>query len=509
MKSILATLTAPTLLNFGQVYPGALIFAAIIAVALPSMATFSLECLVGTLVAICAAYGMLLRAANIRLSWLMGIGLLLGYAGGSFNTTIRMRLEGMDLTEYFDRPIEPLCFGLALCLAVSAVLFFVGTHAERPVTLSKSSIHQTDILILLPILAVLGLAFASGSVGFQGLYADAGHRVSMLGELANFLCPVLPAATLIVRSVSRSRLLRILANVMLVLELFALLPEGRRALLYALMMVLMALSATGFNAAKLTWRRVGVLAAMIAGLYAANVGFYGLRVAYWKAGKTKVTLSELASTTTRFFLEGQADSRFDQQVAENLRDRTFILGYLSDMLGASWTHEPLLGADGLFCIKLSIPSIFYRDKSLIRDIGAEENIANPQFGLRTRDEANSILTTGISDFAIVGAFAYPFLVVLLFNAVLRLSQSYAPGIPSLVVFLSFANLLLQTEVGGPNWICAVRDLLLLLGVIVLFKGLIRLFFLDRNTLQPLVPLPRRTAPAVLIRSEHLKPTRST
>jgi hypothetical protein len=153
----------------------------------------------------------------------------------------------------------------------------------------------------------------------------------------------------------------------------------------------------------------------------------------------------------------QDDARFNQGLTENLRDRTFIIGYLSELVAATPTHAPLYGEDALLCLKLSIPSILYPNKNAALDVGAEEEIANPQFGLPVTDDANSLLTSGVSDFGVIGAFIYPVLISLVASVFLRIVSKRVPEIVKLIVLLMFASVMIQCENGLVEYFDLLRQ----------------------------------------------------
>jgi hypothetical protein len=72
----------------------------------------------------------------------------------------------------------------------------------------------------------------------------------------------------------------------------------------------------------------------------------------------------------------------------------------------------------------AIVSIFGSKEKIIA-VGMEENLANPAFGLKAQDEANSYLTGGLSDFGIPGLFLYPVLLALGLNFLVRVGMSRA------------------------------------------------------------------------------------
>jgi hypothetical protein len=210
---------------------------------------------------------------------------------------------------------------------------------------------------------------------------------------------------------------------------------------------------------KADWLKVALVATIIPLLYLANTFFYAMRVSSWHLGESTAALSTLVPRAVEL-LEGGPDPHFEHLVDENLRDRTFVIRYFSDLLTASWTHQPLYGKDMAFCFKSAIPSLLYLDKDTVKAIGIEENLVNPEFGLPAYDEANSILTTGVSDFGIAGVFIYPILLVI---GIRKFLDGVSPKLPEavrIVLLFSIVYVLFQTEVSTPSYFVVCRNLLL-------------------------------------------------
>jgi len=195
-------------------------------------------------------------------------------------------------------------------------------------------------------------------------------------------------------------------------------------------------------------------------LYSGNIFFYAMRVSAWRVGNARVGLSALSERAVDLMQNGRG-RQFDFEITRNLQDRTFVLRYISDLLAASWTHEPLWGRDAIFCLESAIPSVIHPDKDRVRAIGMEENLANPNFGLFAEDESNSILTTGVSDFGIAGAFVYPILLVSLMSAFARRLIRNLPERVSVLVVLAVLNIMWQTEMSSSAYFILCRNLIIL------------------------------------------------
>jgi hypothetical protein len=444
---------------FSARLPVCLLIAAIAALAFPVNNVFIGAAATGSAVALSAIYLFIYRTKEFRISWILADGLLLGYSLGSFNTAVRLDLTGSTAAIRFARSQEQLSTALAVSLLVSALLFFVGTVAEKPIRIDLRGIVLRDMRFVWLGLAVVLAAFATGRIGYMGAVADDQHHVSMLGEIAGLWGPALPAVTVFLLPKCLKSSSRIVAWLLLAASVLCLLPQGRRILLYA---VLLAFVAVGITAPRrLSFvKHIPLIAGALAILYAGNIFFYAMRVSSWQAGSAKLSVTELSSRAAGM-IRGGNDSSFDEAVDENLRDRTFVLRYLSDLLNASWSHKPLYGRDLLFSIAMATPSVVYRDKDRVLAVGMEENLANPEFGLFATDEANSILTAGVSDFGVIGLFVYPLVLSLLMSAFTRYIIRCTREITGAVVLFIVFGVIWQTEIGLSGYLILCRDILIL------------------------------------------------
>src|SRR5580658_2766268 len=176
-------------------FPGCLLLAAVVAAAFPVNSVFIGAAAAGSAVALAAIYIFVYRTKHFRISWILADGLLLGYSMGTLNTSVRLALAGTTAAIQFARPQEQLSMALAASMLVSAVLFFVGSAAEKPIRLDNLSVRRSDLRFVWLGLAVELAAFATGGIGYMGTVADDKNHVTMLGEIAGVWGPALPAVT--------------------------------------------------------------------------------------------------------------------------------------------------------------------------------------------------------------------------------------------------------------------------------------------------------------------------
>jgi hypothetical protein len=446
-------------------------------------------------IAVCRAlYLQLFQCKDFRFTWMIACGQLLGYGLGSFNTAIQLVKQHETVASHFFRPQEDLSTALSLVLWVCAVLFLLGGVLETPARLNPSRLLKTDISYLYLALLIYFGALATHQIGYMGAsVSDAGH-VTVLGTISGLVAGTIPSMTILLRN--QSRLLR-RAPVfwgLLLIEMAALLPSGRRMIIYAMLAAIWAFSLTG-----ITWKasllKKGLVLAMCGiGFYGANIVFYAMRHvaeangAAKRLGAPDMPLGEIVSGAIKFIREGR-NSDFDEQVAANLRDRTFVLMYFSDLVAASKTHTPLHGELLSFAAQMATPSSIYSlfgSKDKVIALGMEEIVANPAFGLKAQDEANSYLTGGVSDFGIPGVFIYPVALAFLINFGVRLGLSRSPEVMRCLVMLMMISSLFQTEWAVTGMFVFIRNIILLVVGWIPISAVIRFFMRShRRTPQPL------------------------
>jgi hypothetical protein len=198
---------------------------------------------------------------------------------------------------------------------------------------------------------------------------------------------------------------------------------------------------------------------------AGATAFYYLRFASY--GKHRVSLLDRISLAMTLFESGNT-SKANQALKENLQTRTFVLGYVSDLLDASFRIEPAEGRNALHEFQLVVPSALWADKSAF--LFTEESVANTTYGFAYRDEANSLYSAGAIDFSIWGMILYPIAISALFRLMAEIVRVNLPEIVATIVVLFLAYNALLTEAGLWVRFLAVRDSLLYAAFLyVLFK----------------------------------------
>ncbi len=192
-----------------------------------------------------------------------------------------------------------------------------------------------------------------------------------------------------------------------------------------------------------------------------------------------------ASTTTiakRFEIAGKlvqaggAISLATGTTQKNFQNRTFVLGFLANILDASSRQTPALGHDALSFLQTDIPSMIYPDKDRYFN---EEALVDQQFGFSYGDEANSVLTAGATDFGFLGMILYPLIMVAIARTIFEFVALGLKVLPLMFVALSFVYTMLQTENNLSGYFEVFRDTLLFGIVLAIFLALPRISLRDQ------------------------------
>lgn len=409
---------------------------------------------------------LILRTDRIRLSFTLAVSILLGYGLGSAIYLISHRT--IDATQYqygllfFNQ--EGLATALAASLLAAAILY-VRAAVERPVY-SSAILHslaspKAERLVWLGA-AVALFALYAGDIGYMGAAVRDTGNVSPVGVIANLMVPALVPYTLLLITDKRPLAKRLMLVAVLVLLVGVTFVQGRRYLLYVLVLSAMALHMRGYRFTK----RGLVIGAAFFGL-AALLLYFGfnffmaLRLAVGQLG-TDASLPELFRAALSE-LSGTQARQVQEQLAENVSFRTFILSYLAGLMGISSARMPAFGAEFLYSVQMAIPSILMPGK-----VGAlpsaPEELVHPLYGIPVFDGPNSVLVAGFDDFGFLGALVYPLVVVLLFgwfNKFVRAAVRDAPT--RLFVLFTLLFQLLYIEQGFASVFVTLRNLVIVIG----------------------------------------------
>ncbi|MHB1300118.1 MAG: hypothetical protein ACYCY8_04520 [Burkholderiales bacterium] len=410
---------------------------------------------------------------QVRLSTILALSLLLGYGVGTLNSVFDVWFQtSRDVAEYFNyQPSQLAIAEIVVCLSVSVLLWISKFEKSSvfPHNVATMDVGRRELVFMSLLVAIIIYAFAAGGIGFQGVYSSDRGRMSVIGAITSMIHPAIVAFSVYCFHKARGKQ-KLYFGVMAALMMILLVPQGRRIILYSVVLSLFAYVLAGgrFRVFKIkTIMLLGAIATLT--IFASNF-FFAMRMATYGYATGELTLWDLVNHGAAILLDPDAHAGMQALQIENMRERTFILGYLAELLDKTWTISPLYGQIMGFAFKMSIPSILGIDKSSVIQIGYEEGIANPHFGLPVLDVPNTVLTSGISDFGVFGAFLCPLLVLGLYKVAQVTLGKFSP--PPVYLMMSFILVyaLLQVEEELSFHFVTIRDLVLLvLLMVVIYK----------------------------------------
>jgi|SRR5271155_1059224 len=439
-------------------FPLLLLSVGLITWMIPTDPMLLLSSQVGSSVGLYTLWGIAIRRGPIRFSHLICISNTVGYCLGVVNSWLTIQRGDLTLAAYFHRDPEAVSHAMAAVLISSGILYALGEIFETPI-FGQNFLLPLDnrAALFVPLgTALVIVGYITGQLGYMGATAAAnGGHMSILGGALGWLFPTLFAFTCICILEWPKGMMRRIFAVMLAIQFLLIVPMGRRNLVY---FVLLGVIATRFSSFKPKWSfpRKAVYAAIV--LVVVGVGataFYYLRYASY--GKHRVSLVDRISLAWTLFESGNT-TKANESLKSNLQKRTFVLGFVSDLLDASFRIEPAEGRNALHEFQLVIPSALWADKSTF--LYTEESVANTTYGFNYKDEANSLYSAGAIDFGIWGMIIYPIVISALFRLMAEIMRVNMPEVVATLVVLFLAYNALLTEAGLWIHFLAIRDSLL-------------------------------------------------
>jgi hypothetical protein len=422
---------------------------------IPSDTMLFISALIVASVGLYTLWEIAIRRKSIRFSHVFCIANTVGYGLGVVNSWLTVSRGNLELAEFFNRDPAAVSHAMAAILIASGILYSLGELYETPIFEKnfKLTLDNRAALFVLCGTALIIVGYATGKLGYMGSTAavNNGH-VGLLGGVLGWVSPTLFAFTALCYLEWRKGMLKRFFGVMLAVQFILAIPTGRRNLFY---FVLLAIIATRFGSFKLKWsfpKKVlyTVLLGSLVGIGAMS--FFYLRYAAW--GKRQVSLVDRISLAWELYSSGQT-TKANQSFKENLSKRTFVLGYVSDLLDASFRLRPAEGQNALHEFQLSVPSALWADKGAY--LYAEETVANITYHFSYKDEANSLYSAGAIDFGIWGMILYPIIICALFRIVAGLARLNLPDVAATLVILFLLFNALVTEAGLWVRLVAIRD----------------------------------------------------
>jgi hypothetical protein len=419
----------------------------------------------------------LVTVSGFATPWsVMAVAFSLGYGLGSFNTFISGYSQGMDLisvTYATDRYLTMASGGILMLCGVLLICGELDGGKLLPNVMLDEAETRT-IVFVMALTAVLALvAVATGQLGFQAdmKTEEGSNRVSVIGNLLASSMPPMVATGLYAAQKMKHRS-RYLVYVFAAILMLVLMTQGRRIFMYTAVTV--AIGYFGAQGVSQFFRPRNLLILVVGGLtiMLASKMFFAMRQATYD-NPQGAPLVELVAAGWSKMTQGDIDSLNDK-LDENRATRTFILGYVGELLTGLDGHEPMGGDIMILGLASSVPTVIWPGKWKIMALGSDEAICHPVLGLPAWDAANSLVTSGICDFGWFGFFAYPLLFALIFSLMILVVRNMS-AVVRLMFGFSLIYALLSVEAVIASYLVTVRNLTMVVVFMLLVHWMVSMW----------------------------------
>ncbi len=454
----LGSLFVPIRRSYLLVMPAILLAAGILGFAARSNFTMVFDAFVVSAVSIYLTYDLLGNAAPLRVSTVLSLTLGLGYGVGTLNTWYTLPRSGKTLGEFLNINTPDLAEAMACILIAIALMLIGGEALEKPIFGEEFRVNFGDRAIGIVTLGALFrmLTLATGSaIGFTSqANIQQGHVGAVATISGDVEAPLLALAfcmAINARSRFKKWYLYVLTSGLFLFDF----PNGRRAMIYSAILIIIAARLGRFRVSISPFKKIAAVAVIGGMLYFFTLAFYYFRVASYTLNQP--TLSQRIDAVVTL-VDNKQNSDVDQQFSTNVERRTFILGFLGELVGYTNSMPGGHGEDLVGQFKFALPSVLYPGKDVSF---TEEGLADDLFGAHYGDQANSIFTAGVIDFGVLGLVLYPLLVVLIFRIFLEFTSEIMPAFPACFMVLLLLGTLLEPETTVTSYFISMREGILL------------------------------------------------
>jgi hypothetical protein len=428
-----------------------------------------LSSLVGGVIGVYMLFDWLFRGET-RFSTVIAFGLLIGYGLGAFNTWATTPRGTLSLGEYLGYDDAVLARGVATVLISCAVTILFGELFEKPL-FGRDFYLRPDpriySLISLGTIIVFG-AFAAGMLSFNGATGDeTGHLGVAKSFLLWFFSPLVVLAVTVFFLTPRGGLQKKISGACAFILLILVALMGRRTMVYTVIGAVFFARISGIRFKGSLQKKIAVFAVVIVFVITCALGFMLLRIAgYQGSSKEHKSLVDRLVIVREWISEGSALDKALSSTQNNVQTRTFVLGFFANILDASGTHTPALGADAFGMVQLAIPSALYPGKDLYF---SEEALTDQLFGFSYRDEANSLLTNGAADFGFLGALFFPLAVAWILRFIIEFVSWRLNQFSSLMTTMGCLLVCLGAENSLTGYVVSlIHGIIFAVGIVIFF-----------------------------------------
>lgn len=341
-----------------------------------------------------------------------GVSLALAYGFGTLNTMSSGFVDGSAM--YLVSYAGPSALGRAegLMLIIVAAMLYIGhidPNKTIPTETFTDSERSSTVVLLVIVTAGTFIALATGQLGFQGVQSgeEGSVLVSPLASLVtSTLTPVTALAILAFGSQANSRV-RSLVIVLCVLLALTQMTQGRRLLMFNVLTLTMAFFAARGTKGFFTPKIIGVLLVTLLVIVGASRFFVSMRIAGYSL-PSHATMKERVEGAIDVITNPE-QSGLNEHLKENQSTRTFVLGYVGELIEAYEKSNRTTEGDLLILnVATAMPTAIWPGKwRVIADIGSDELACHARMGMPAWDAANTVITEGFCDFGWTGMLVYP------------------------------------------------------------------------------------------------------
>lgn len=429
----------------------------------------------------------LIRERNQRLNFVTCFGFVTCVWQGTVPMLSLLTMSSTHFQEMlFDAGISSqqlaIAFGIILIYAVllRKIDAMLGSPISVPMWRVRSyfdiaSRPLTCVPYVLGFLAIQVWLVRTGRLGFEGIAVDTGtNSISPLAQLT----PAMAMGTLLIGAygmIRQGRGAMIIFIVALAVEGVVLGLFGRRMFMAGCAAIIF-----GLFVADASWRHYSmVLILAIPAVAVQWFSFYALRIS---ANSTNSHDLPSIVGEAKVVLGNQSGEENGETLETSLKANALerVLGgpiYLGMLVSAkSQSSFGSHGEIGYSTILLAMPRRLFKNKALFIDAtGAEEDIAYRNFQLaRLQDEANSIFSTGFTDFRWLGLIIYTVVDLFLIWVAVKLIVIAADPMIRVIIVGSIVTLILNNENCFIDWVLLLRDGVLWSGIGLTLYGIRRL-----------------------------------
>jgi len=414
----------------------------------------------GAVVTLHMFFRMMKDASLVRFGNIACFSILFGYVVSTAGYAI------MNLKEYGEVSYRQNVFGFGysqsiisyamLTILMVSVLLSAVAHFEKPLCISeylqKSLSKKFVFLIVMSAVAIV-FGYFDSDIGYSGIYFVSERRISPFGALCmNAISPlaVISIGYLLCLPNALKKYRKFLIAVA-VFFVIALIPLGRRVLMYTMILAVISIGPTLFESFQRKrikrFHLLGAALAVFVIIFCGTQLFFMMRVSLYKSSfDKKPSLSEIAPYTIDLMRDSYAITEFWEKQIDNISQRPFVLSYLAGLLEVHTKKDTHFFGELGHALGMAIPSFFFPQKT--RELASSsEGVSHRLLGIPVFDGPNTFLTAGLNDLGLMGMLIYPVGIVGLFTLIVRLIPANCPPFIYTFIVLRLMYSILYIEEG--------------------------------------------------------------